>query len=310
MAKENIRRPKEGWRQMNFKTVICLPNAYCAMLFFLVLFFVCLILSSAILYYTFQIVELASDEIDFPNRNNIVTTGRLEIKEDIKSPVFVHVVYLDYYQNHRNYLKSKSKNQLAGESDDYLQDNCLPLVKPKDQPDIHLLNHTDNENAINNNTKLVPCGILPASYVELNLIVKYNGTDQKEFIDSEDISWTTDDENKYKNSKNEYLDITDEKFKVWMRTSATKNARKLYWKINNDLKKDYELELILTTNWENPLGYNPKLKIILSNATRIGGKNHVLGWIFFFIMIFSLIWSIMFAIIHFRRRKSRQSTEP
>ncbi|OMJ87428.1 hypothetical protein SteCoe_10845 [Stentor coeruleus] len=309
MGKENTRRPKEGWRQVNFKTVICLPNAFCAMIFFLVLFFVCLILSSVILYYTFQVVELVSDEINFPikDKNSIV---RLEVKEDINNPVFVYVVYLDYYQNHRNYLKSKSKNQLAGESDDYLNDNCLPLVKPKDQLNIELFNYTGNNYKLDENTKLVPCGLLPASYVDLNLNAKYNNSDISKYIDSNDISWTTDDENKYKNNENEYLNITNEKFKVWMRTSATNKARKLYWKIKKDLKKDQEIYLTLSTTWHNSLDYTPKLKIILSNSTRIGGKNHVLGWIFFFIMIFSLIWSIMFAIIHFRRYKSRLSTEP
>jgi hypothetical protein len=302
MAKENQRRPKEGWRQLDFRTIICLPNAFCAAVFFFFLFIASLILCSVILGLSAQIKSEESSRFNFEG-NTSINNISINISSTMEKPVFVYLVYYDYHQNHRIYLKSKSKNQLAGESDDSLSTNCKPLMK---------FNSIDNvdfsPNDPTSNEKIVPCGLLPASFVNITINAKQkNSVNSSDYnyitIDDNDISWDTDNEKKYKDNENAYLKITDPHFKVWMRTSATNKLRKLYGKIDEKLEKDDEIFFDLTEISVNHLGYSPDMKIILSTTTTIGGRNFVLGWVFFVVMVLSLIWTIMFVVIWFKQRK-------
>lgn len=302
MAKENQRRPKEGWRQLDFRTIICLPNAFCAAVFFFFLFIASLILCSVILGLSAQIKSEESSRFNFEEGRNINNIS-INISRTMEEPVFVYLVYYDYHQNHRIYLKSKSKNQLAGESDDSLSTNCKPLLKFNSIDNVVF----DQKNSTSNE-KIVPCGLLPASFIDITIDVKRNNPKNISVydnitIDDSDIAWDTDNEKKYKDKDGAYLNITDPHFKVWMRTSATNRLRKLYGKISKKLEKDDQIFFDLTQTSENHLGYSPDMKIILSTTTTIGGRNYVLGWVFFVVMVLSLIWTIMFVMIWCKQRK-------
>ena len=54
--------------------------------------------------------------------------------EIVSSPIYLYYQLDNFYQNHRNYVISKSREQLNGEylSVDDIEDDCDPVVKLKD----------------------------------------------------------------------------------------------------------------------------------------------------------------------------------
>lgn len=300
MNSEASRRPKKGWRQLEFKKSICLPSIECAIIYFLLQFILSLVLTCVILSLSYQITEKSVD-IDFPN--NGISSANLTLGSNISSPVYLYLEYWDYYQNHRIYSKSKSKNQLSAKADGSLSTNCSPLV-----------NYGDIGFTLpgkSNGTEIKPCGLLPVSFFNFTVTMQYfsngtqNNTTRNIIIDSSGIAWSTDDSNKYVNSPGEYLDVTDNHFKVWMRTSATNHLRKVYGKINQELPSGTYQFNILYNNSNNFLEYQPNLAIKISTTTTIGGKNYVLGWTFFVVMCLSLIWLIAFTVIYFNDKNKK-----
>lgn len=286
MAKENKRRPKEGWRQLAFNTFICSPDPKCAGVFFFILFIFALVLTSVILSHSFEIFEKTKEIIDQKATFDLDS----EDIDNIKGDLFIYLEYEDYYQNHRIYLKSKSKEQLADEESSSLSTDCEPLYKESDlKKDLK-----DKFGNLSDDDKILPCGLMPASYVET--IITASNDDGNLDIDESDITWTTDDDRKYQKQKNSYLNITDDHFIVWMRNSPTRRLNKLFGRIKeNDLKKG-KLEFKVE-EMENRLGYKPDKYIKISTNNRLGGKNNVLGWTFFVVTILSLVWCIVFAAI-------------
>lgn len=57
----------------------------------------------------------------------------INIPEDMPGPVFIYYELDNFYQNHRRYVKSKSVNQLQGESvtESDISD-CSPIIKYSD----------------------------------------------------------------------------------------------------------------------------------------------------------------------------------
>ncbi|OMJ83270.1 hypothetical protein SteCoe_15859 [Stentor coeruleus] len=291
MSNENKRRPKEGWRQLNFKTIICLPTPKCAAIFFALLFIFSLVLTCVILSLTYQILEKKSDTIKF-NGDFDYSEGKVTItltKSDIdkiKGPLFIYIETEDYYQNHRIYLKSKSKEQLSDTSTDTLSTDCSPLVKDGEL-DI-------NFGIYDKNHYIVPCGLMPASFINTTISISVNGETVN--IDSDGISWKYDNSDMYKTHEFGYLDIEDKHFKVWMRNSPTSTLRKLYGKIDEKDAKEGIIEFNVEL-YKNYLEYLSDKRIIITTTTRIGGKNKVLGWAYFVICVVSFSWSVFFAVM-------------
>lgn len=63
---------------------------------------------------------------------------------------------------------------------------------------------------------------------------------------------------------------------VWMRTAALPTFRKLYGKINQDLKANDIIMVTLENNY-NTYSFNGKKKLVLSTSSWLGGKNDFLG---------------------------------
>jgi hypothetical protein len=63
---------------------------------------------------------------------------------------------------------------------------------------------------------------------------------------------------------------------VWMRTAALPTFRKLYGKIEVDLKANDVINIVLQNNY-NTYSFNGKKKLVLSTTSWLGGKNDFLG---------------------------------
>lgn len=308
MAGEKKSKPKDGWRQMDFKNFLCLPNYKCGIVIFSVICFISFILTIIILSYSYQIKEVQSDKFKLNFDNNQTSSKKLvqteiTIDEDMEDPVFLYIIFYDFHQNHRIYSKSRSKSQLADKTDSTLSTSCSPLYELGDLDyNITILNK--EHPGVKKDGVLNPCGLLPRSYYHLNISINtpagddVNTTYKSIQLSLKDISWKSDNEDKYKNSKSS-LDVEDKQFKNWMRTSPTKTLQKLYGKIEEDLKEDQILNFNLTLMSTLYFDYEPEARIFLSTSTRIGGKNLVLGYTFLVITILSLVWTIMFTLFEY-----------
>lgn len=87
-----------------------------------------------------------------------------------------------------------------------------------------------------------PCGLVAKSIFNDTFTLNQGGTAIK--IDETSIAWKDDDiifarptsasDSNYANNV-QWIDVTDEHFKVWMRTSATSKFTKLWGRIRTDL---------------------------------------------------------------------------
>ena len=93
----------------------------------------------------------------------------------------------------------------------------------------------------------------------------------------------------------QWTSITDEHFLVWMRPSGLPNPKKLWGRINKDLKQGDNIVIDINNHY-NVTPYGGKKKIILSNATKFGGKNKFLGISYIVVGALSIICAVVFPI--------------
>ena len=85
-----------------------------------------------------------------------------------------------------------------------------------------------------------PCGLIAKSVFN-DTFVLVDDTGTVISIDEEGIAWESDINHKFERldewKEKQWLDVEDEHFIVWMRTAAFPSFRKLWGKIDEDLKK-------------------------------------------------------------------------
>jgi hypothetical protein len=96
------------------------------------------------------------------------------------------------------------------------------------------------------------------------------------------IAWSSDVQYKYNNTKKvngtqmwddiQWMDMTDEHFMVWMRTSALPNFRKLYGRVEGGLKEGARYQILIKNNY-NVANFQGKKSIVLTTLNSLGGNN-------------------------------------
>lgn len=185
---------------------------------------------------------------------------KIVLEENFKRDVFIYYGLTNFYQNHRRYVKSRDDYQLLG----HIRANseCNPFSYRLDPVD-------------GISKPIMPCGAIANSI--FNDTFKLDRLDGNMFrevpLTYTGIAWATDKKNKFRNpplppgtnnlalafngtikpkdwDKPVYeLDRNDtnnnglqnEKFIVWMRTSAFPTFRKLYARVAHD-KRDHDLD--------------------------------------------------------------------
>ncbi|XLR35429.1 hypothetical protein S83_063329 [Arachis hypogaea] len=94
---------------------------------------------------------------------------------------------------------------------------------------------------------------------------------------------------------------------VWMRTAALPTFRKLYGKIEEDLKEGELINVTLNNNY-NTYSFNGKKKLVLSTTTWLGGKNDFLGIAYLTVGGLCFFLALAFTIVYFV--KPRQLGDP
>lgn len=264
------------------------PTIMTLVIVFSVFGIVFIILGIVLLVYSKKVKRLELEYTDCSLNINPCVKNII-VKENIDKPVFVYYQLDGFYQNARRYLSSKNVDQLRGKSDKV--DDCKPVTKNRDlgyEFAIDGQSLAPEDNAI-------PCGLMAKTF--FNDTYKFNVNDEAIYVNETDISFDKDrdiyKENKY--PSRQWHSLTDEHFLVWMRPSGLPNPRKLWGRIDRDLKEGDNIKIEITNNY-NVQAYKGKKKIILSNATTFGGKNKFLGISYIVVGCLGILCAIIFPI--------------
>ena len=202
----------------------------------------------------------------------------LHLEEDIKSPIYVYYQLDNLFQNHRRYVKSRSNTQLKGNKLPLTEvdSDCYPIITNKDlggRKNLKGFPLPDDDPAF-------PCGLIAQSVFNDTFELIDPKTKKNFEINPKGIAWSTDVSDLFKNGPEDYesyqwMDVTDERFIVWMRVAGMKNFRKPWGIIHEKLPKgDYELHI---QNNYPVTSFNGNKKFFLSTTNSYGGRNRFLA---------------------------------
>ena len=215
------------------------------------------------------------------------------LENDIDSPVFVYYQLNGFFQNSRRYVKSKETDQLTGD-DISVHDECEPAEKNKEMGFSPSQTALDGS-ALDPEAYAVPCGLMAKTFFNDTFSFSIGSTDLT--VDETNIAFDKDkklyDENPDRSKQ--WMDMTNEHFLVWMRPSGLPNPKKLWGRIDRDLKQGEKIDIVINNNYDVS-HYKGKKKIVLSNATKFGGKNKFLGISYIVVGALSILCAIIFPI--------------
>lgn len=207
---------------------------------------------------------------------------RFDIDKNVTAPAYFYYGMVNFYQNARTYVSSRSETQLRG-NDNPSTDTCSPA-------------ETDA-----NGTVLVPCGLAAQSFFNDSFelcrtarcqpsnVVQFNGTN---------ISWEVDRNQRFLNSTSFTQEqanlITSEDFMVWMRLAAYRNWKKLYRRVEEDLEAGrYFVRIRASYPVES---FEGEKFFFLAETSWFGGPNEALGLGYLVVGGICLCVAIAFAI--------------
>ena len=262
-----------------------------------------IILGIVLLVYSNKVHSAKIEYTDCVLNSNCIK--QLTLKENIDAPVFIYYQLDGFFQNSRRYLKSKEIDQLTGD-DINSHDDCEPAETNKQMgfPDNKIA--IDGNTVLNPNSYAVPCGLMAKTFFNDSFSFKIG--DEEIQVDEKNIAFGKDKKlyDKNPDKSKQWTDITDEHFLVWMRPSGLPNPRKLWGRINRDLKKGETIDISINNQY-NVNNYKGKKKIVLSNATRFGGKNKFLGISYIVVGALSILCAILFPVGYkFQMQKEKE----
>ena len=235
--------------------------------------------------------KIKCEELDYTDcKLNENCSKIITIKEDIPKTVFIYYQLDGFFQNSRRFVKSKEVDQLTGVNPQ-AHENCAPVEK-NEQMGLSFINGKN----LSPNKTAIPCGLLAKSFFN-DSFEFFNINGENLPVDNRNIAFEKDKKiyNDEPDFSNQWTNITDEHFLVWMRPSGLPNPRKLWGKIDRDLKKNEIINITINNNYDVNY-YDGRKKIILSNTTIFGGNNTFLGICYIFVGGLSLICAIIFPI--------------
>lgn len=230
----------------------------------------------------------------------------LEVKQKMEKPVMVYYQLVNFYQNHRRYVKSKSNNQLSGKDlkVDEIKSDCDPVFLNEH---IYKTKAIDNVSELNPKDPANPCGLIAKSLFNDTYTISSISKPDGIFINDTGIAWQSDIDMKYKMpkemEKKMWLNTTDEHFMVWMRPAGLPNFRKLWGRINEDLEPG--MHKIKIQNMYPVKEFNGEKHFVLSTVNAFGGKNSFIGISYISVGGICLIMALLF----FFGYKSHNKTE-
>ena len=298
----------ERLRRQEIWTWRPVPTVKFALIVYISIAIVFLPLGIALLVESSKLHEVATRYDDTPEcaLQGQNCTLAFEVTDDLTAPIYVYYRLTNFYQNHRLYFKSRNPDQLSGDDLDVSDiSSCEPITKVKDLGKIVLSldNRTIEEEAPAN-----PCGLIAKSVFN-DTYALISPSNVPVVIDESDIAWTSDEDkfgrpSDYKSLQ--WTNVESDHFKVWLRTAATSDFRKIWGKIEENLPKGvYTLEI--ANNYDMSRWKGEK-HFVLATTSRFGGKHYLLGGLFVAGAGFSLVIAVVFLLVS-RRNRSKTLEE-
>ena len=291
------------FKQQNLPAWRPVPTILSIVIVFTVFGILFVILGIVLLVYSNKVKSAKIDYTDCGS--NDPCNKQLTLEDDIDAPVFVYYQLDGFFQNSRRYLKSKETDQLTGD-DIKAHDNCEPAETNKEMGFSSTQKALDDNTVLNPNDIAVPCGLVAKTFFNDRFTFKIGS--ENLVVDETNIAFGKDKKlyDKNPDPSKQWIDMTNEHFLVWMRPSGLPNPRKLWGRINRDLKKGEVIDITIVNKY-NVNNYKGKKKIVLSNATRFGGKNKFLGVSYIVVGALSILCAILFPIgYQFQLKKEKE----
>lgn len=266
---------------------------------YLILGLILIPLGVVVLIQSFRTTETTHIRYDNqPNCNPDDTSGdcvvRIRVDRRIQAPSYLYYGLVDFYQNARNYITSRSFDQLRGEENPGDLNECEPKEFKGD-----------------GKTTLVPCGLTADSFFNdsFQLCRDQDCSNQVE-LDKENIAWEIDREERFQvgpSNEEEAEKITNQDFMVWMRLAAYGTFHKLYRIIREDLEVgDYYVQV--DSNFPVKPFEGEKF-VFIAETKWFGGKNLFIGYSYIVVGGICLLLSTVFLIRNLQVRKHNQLEE-
>lgn len=220
----------------------------------------------------------------------------LDLKKHVEPPIFIYYEISNMFQNHRKYSKSRDIYQLMGNyrSVDEVKSSCFPVSTMSETGFYYnlLLDPNDVAN---------PCGLISTSYFNDTFILLPPQDSPKDSINIkfDHLAWDVDREEKYKNLKNwkseQWTDVEDEHFMVWMSIAGLPTFRKLWGRIEEELDAGVYRIAILNNYDVRP--FKGEKRMVMTTSSRFGGKFYFLSYSYFVCALISIIGSIIVLIM-------------
>lgn len=191
---------------------------------------------------------------------------------------------------------------------------------------LFLVFHLGSWQKDSNGKPFYPCGLIAGSFFvdrfsisvtrsgNVQFSSKWNGPTDDPLFQKDGIAWSSDKKDKFKPNLDIYGTssanynftgilgarlpaVDDEDFIVWMRTAGLPTFKKLYRKINYDLKKG-DVITVNTLNYFPVQQFSGHKAIVFSTTSWLGGKNSFLGWAYIVVGIVCIVLAIAFLIKH------------
>jgi len=166
-----------------------------------------------------------------------------------------------------------------------------------------------------NNLPIIPCGLIAWSL--FNDTYHFSRGNASLTVNRKNISWKSDREHKYgKNvfpsnfqngtligggTLNSSIPLSEqEDLMVWMRPAAFATFRKLYGRIEEDLKENDSITVNLFNNY-NTYTFGGTKKVVLSTTSFLGGKNDFLGISYLTVGGLCIFLAMVFFFMHMKQ---------
>ena len=233
-------------------------NAKCSIITDLIIMISCFSIGITLIYFSkrYSMIEIkyssCLDNNPANEKNKIICKIPFTIDKIIKGPIFIYYKLENFYINHRNLVESKSWKELRG-GEGNTKEKCknsflMSEMFPSNSPYyINEWNYTFKENDISS-----PCGLWARSFFNDTYNLSFSNGTYINIIEY-NISNQYLKKNFFKRRKDyktkQWIDVENEHFINWMNIETSHNFKKIWGKIDSDLKPG-NYTLIVTNNYD------------------------------------------------------------